>query len=615
MAAFQLLGKTIEFSDDTMNFAECYGSYLMMQDGADRMLCAMYDEYGTFTNLVNRIETDCSRILSGFASTFVEKVIDAGFYDLSADIFWEEYVARITRQLETVSFCDSMIEKYIELEREKEDVKRYREYRKDTRGRIVGGGFGLGGAIGGIAMAETANMLSGLGHSVANAIGNMGTDAAAQREGQKIYQNAQTRQRLRAALASDLHTIFQGYLLLLEDKLAIHFRVRQAEDKVKVDTVISNISSRELDREEAADMIAGLFQIDPYNDSLYRYALKRFGDSSLELQQIAEAFSMQNKLDGYKRAALKEIVDNMPAETIADCEKVMESLSDAIRRNGVSEEAGKEYLAVFQERMDTLDREMRTFRDTVYDTAKEAQKAREAYEAEQAELEREKEDLERWKSETDFTSKESLRQLREKIAASNYRVEEAGTFLEEIDHTLEQIDREERTVEGVVYEDHESARAAVRQKEAYEICRDAVFEKLREMIDRGQYREAIDCLRQMDLADGWKPKMETEWNDYIAVRFADEIAQSREYQKVLKESGVKNMVMGAGGIILIGLIVSFMFPYALPIAIVIAVLGAVSTIAEAKKNESRKPADQFVQQLIQCGYKIQTDKNAEGKEQ
>ena len=38
MTSFNLLGKRIEFSEDTMNFAECYGTYLIMQNVAGQLL-------------------------------------------------------------------------------------------------------------------------------------------------------------------------------------------------------------------------------------------------------------------------------------------------------------------------------------------------------------------------------------------------------------------------------------------------------------------------------------------------------------------------------------------------------------------------------------------------
>lgn len=607
MTAFNLLGKRIEFADDIMNFAKCYGKYIVMRNEADQLFRSVYDGYGTFTNMANRVETDCCQIIYSCAGAYVDQVIGAGFYDLNAEIFLEEYVSKITSQLEIVNACDLIAEKYIEIEKEKYDMKRYRDLRKETRGRIIGGGFGLGGAVKGMAMAGAVNMISGLGHSAVNAIGNMGTNAAAQKEGQKIYKSIQTRQQLQAALDSDLYTVFKGYLLLLEDKLGMQFRIRYVESKEKVDTVISNISQRELDREEVLDIITELFQIDPYNNNLYCYVLQRFGDSNLELQQIAETFSVGNELDGYKRAMLQKIADDTSDETIDDCKRIIESLSAAIQRNGISEEISEEYLSNFRNRIDRLDRETRTFQGTVYETAEEAIKAREAYVAEQMELEKEKSDLVQWRDETDFTSKESLKRLRDRITKSHYRVDEAGVYLEEVDSSLDRIDKEERTVDGIVYENHESARLAVQYKESYEKFRDNIFAKLENMLEAGQYKEAIDCLRQTDMSDEWKSKMEMDWNEQIAIRFADEIEQSREYQKIQREAKFGNIAIGAIGIILIGLVISIMFPYALIISVVIAVLGIVSTIMESGKNKNRKPAYDFIQQLIQYGYVIKTD--------
>lgn len=49
----------------------------------------------------------------------------------------------------------------------------YRKLRKETRGRLVGGGFGLTGAMKGIATAEVINATVGVGHSAVNFLGNM----------------------------------------------------------------------------------------------------------------------------------------------------------------------------------------------------------------------------------------------------------------------------------------------------------------------------------------------------------------------------------------------------------------------------------------------------------
>lgn len=607
MSVFSLLERRIEFSDDIMNFAQCYGRHIALRNEADQQFCKMYDSYETIINMVNRVETDCTQMIYSCAAAYIDEVIDAGFYDLNVEIFLEEYVSKITHQWEIINVCDQIVEKYVGIEKEKYDMKKYRDLRKASRGRIVGGGFGVGGALKGIVMAETANMISGLGHNAVNAIGNMGTDAAAQREGQKIYKSIETRLQLQYALKRDLYAVFEGYLLLLEDKLGTRFRIRHVEDKEKVDTIICNISQRELGRDEVLNIIVEMFQMDPYNDNLYRYVLQRFGDGNSELQRLADTFSVRKELDGYKRDALLKIANEMPGETIEECEQIIASLVNAIQRNGIAEDIGEEFLSSFRNRIDRLDQEARTFQDTVYETVEEAVMAREAYETEQAILEKEKSDLAEWRSETDFTNKESLQQLKDRINKSHYKVDEAKAYIKEIDDNLERIDREERTVDGIVYENHESARFAIQDKESYEKFRDNIFAELGNMIDAGQYKEVIDCLRQTEMSNEWKLKMETDWNEWIAVRFAGRIEQSRKYQKVKEESGLGNIAKGAVGIILIGLVISIMFPYALVISVVIAVLGIVSMITETKKNESRKPDYDFIQQLIQYGYVIKTE--------
>lgn len=54
-----------------------------------------------------------------------------------------------------------------------EAAEYYRKIRKETRGRLVGGGFGLGGAVKGIATAGAINMMTGAAHSAFNFVGNI----------------------------------------------------------------------------------------------------------------------------------------------------------------------------------------------------------------------------------------------------------------------------------------------------------------------------------------------------------------------------------------------------------------------------------------------------------
>ena len=67
-----------------------------------------------------------------------------------------------------------------EIDEQLELEKRYREERKDARGRWQGGGFGVGGAIRGAATAGAMNAVSGAAHSMFNAIGNLKSESLAE---------------------------------------------------------------------------------------------------------------------------------------------------------------------------------------------------------------------------------------------------------------------------------------------------------------------------------------------------------------------------------------------------------------------------------------------------
>ncbi|HBA68183.1 MAG TPA: hypothetical protein DCZ40_02345 [Lachnospiraceae bacterium] len=83
-----------------------------------------------------------------------------------------------------------MVEKIQEIEGRQQIEKEYRRQRKTGRGRAVGGGFGLGGALKGMAPAGALNATSGLAHSFANTVGNMGSSIAASTNKAAVYRDS-----------------------------------------------------------------------------------------------------------------------------------------------------------------------------------------------------------------------------------------------------------------------------------------------------------------------------------------------------------------------------------------------------------------------------------------
>ena len=70
-----------------------------------------------------------------------------------------------------------------------EAERTYRELRKEYRGRIIGGGFGLGGALQGMITAGVLNLASGAAHSIFNAIGNAFTNSREKRQLDNLFRS------------------------------------------------------------------------------------------------------------------------------------------------------------------------------------------------------------------------------------------------------------------------------------------------------------------------------------------------------------------------------------------------------------------------------------------
>ncbi len=110
-----------------------------------------------------------------------------GVYSLDETAFYDKYV---------IDSCldDNFQRKIIDLKKEidevdirKEKEQMYRQARKAGRGRVVGGGFGFGGAIKGMAQAGMMNAVSGMAHSTVNLVGNIGSGIVASADKAAIF--------------------------------------------------------------------------------------------------------------------------------------------------------------------------------------------------------------------------------------------------------------------------------------------------------------------------------------------------------------------------------------------------------------------------------------------
>ena len=63
MNEFHLLGRTLEFPDEVINYAKYYSEFVLLQKEADMQFDSMYEAYGSIENMINGLEDDCRKVI------------------------------------------------------------------------------------------------------------------------------------------------------------------------------------------------------------------------------------------------------------------------------------------------------------------------------------------------------------------------------------------------------------------------------------------------------------------------------------------------------------------------------------------------------------------------
>ena len=88
---------------------------------------------------------------------------------------------------------DHLEEQYAAIVLDEKSMDEYRTLRRKTRGRVVGGGFGVGGALKGMAAAGAMNAAAGAAHMIVNGIGKIGSSFRSSSKLSAIFNDPDTK--------------------------------------------------------------------------------------------------------------------------------------------------------------------------------------------------------------------------------------------------------------------------------------------------------------------------------------------------------------------------------------------------------------------------------------
>ena len=288
MSKYTLFGKTIEFSDAADRYVLWYQALSPAVRGASNEFAVYYEKSGNISDVLDRYDAILLKITQDWAiDPLFDTLLDIGIYDINRENF-EEECWDLTGAEE---YFEKIADAYNEIVEGLEDAKSYRAARKASRGRVVGGGFGVGGALKGMATAGAMNAVTGLGHSVVNGIGNIASSIAAASAKKSLYNNESTLEILTNGVRDCVLDIFFAYHdFINECKEEEAWFDGSRFDTEKSDTLLENSVSVPEDKKK--ELLVKAFMYSPFNEDLLRYIFVHYEEERENIFKIAQKYDV-----------------------------------------------------------------------------------------------------------------------------------------------------------------------------------------------------------------------------------------------------------------------------------------------------------------------------------
>lgn len=364
---------SLELSSSEQNYAFEIRKNNKMQENAVEKFLKTYSNYDSMDTAMEKLCEDLLEIIKYFAEQYVSEWVKKGHYELDTHIFLTDYYSQFVEEglcIEDTYY--EVEEKYTDIIMTKEQKEEYRKLRKQSRGRWVGGGFGIGGAVSGVATAGAINIVTGLGHSMVNAVGNIASSISASNKKSKLY--SESKDLFIEALKQDIFYLMYANMAYAVEKEDKSYAVPNAEDCKQANAILSNIPEISLEETEKCEIIKKLFALNPYNNNLYKYLLSLYGDSDKQLASIANYFGKTAELESMKSDYIFEVYNKNSKKTWEDYKKLEDELFDLIDYYGMIDNADTiELMDSVHNKYDELYKEASTYNKVIYASPEEAE--------------------------------------------------------------------------------------------------------------------------------------------------------------------------------------------------------------------------------------------------
>lgn len=289
---FNLLGYEVTVLKKTELYVSIRNEFHQLAKEAWAWMSQKFDtKYHSLDDLVRYGDNDADDLYGSALEHAVDVLKSCGVYNISLSQF-NDVALEYTGYWDTNFY--EIREKFKELVEYKEAKKEHRSIRKAGRGKVIGGGFGVGGAVKGMAMAGTANMATGMLHSFVNALGNAATSGEVSSMKNKIFKDPDMRRTLCLSVYYDVFCLHRAVVeCIADDELSLAAELYTNREREEALTIYNNITDGSVSDNDLRRAIVDILINDPFDMDYYKLALNHTLDGDVEgLINYARYFMM-----------------------------------------------------------------------------------------------------------------------------------------------------------------------------------------------------------------------------------------------------------------------------------------------------------------------------------
>lgn len=191
---FRFGNNEFRYLEEDAGFIRALSHYLQVGEMTGYIVDKAYDELGSIGAVLRNVPKAVEIIIQEDVLDFTIGLLYSMGYSMSIQQFVQKYEDKYIMQYEP--YYTDIVEKYAKIRQEEAQLADYRRAAKNARGRWVGGGFGVKGAVKGAITAGILNCGTDFLHSFGDAAEERKDSREIQKKLRELYENPETKSQL-----------------------------------------------------------------------------------------------------------------------------------------------------------------------------------------------------------------------------------------------------------------------------------------------------------------------------------------------------------------------------------------------------------------------------------